>query len=117
MRCASMTHRAWQQMSMAPEARRPGERLASTSIVFQSTGLRNRRSHLDQRYLRHRATRRRWAAITPRSRRLVAAVRARPAFRPRAYRDFLRLRRDWPFRELKAELALARFLLDQHDPN
>src|SRR6266581_7027530 len=117
MRRASMTHKAWKQMSIAADARRPGKRLAFGSIAFRSTSLRNHPSNLDQRHLRHRAARRRWAAITPWSRRLVAAVCARPALRPRADRDLLRLRRDWPFRELKAELALSRLLLDQHDPD
>src|SRR6266581_2479997 len=103
---------AWHQMREDQASAWPSHR-----IGFRSSGLRNRPSNLDQRHFRHRATRRRWTAITPWSRRLVAAVCARPALRPRADRDLLRLRRDWPFRELKAELALSRLLLDQHDPD
>src|SRR6266850_5524320 len=99
-------------MSTGPDARRPGE-----PPGLQTSLSKRIPSNLHQRHLRHRAARRRRAAITPWSRRLVAAVRTRPALRPGADRDLLRLRSDRPFRELKAEVALSRFLLDQHDPD
>src|SRR5690242_6803349 len=75
------------------------------------------RSDLDQRHLRHRAARWRRTAIAARSRRLIAAMRARAALRPGPDRDLLRLRRDRPFRKFEAELALARLVLHQHDPD
>src|SRR5215831_11225367 len=109
-------------MSGAHTQRAHGARSAKTrrvpglrNLSLRNLSLRNRLSHLDQRHFRHRAARRRRAAITAWSWRLVAAVCTWPALRPRADRDLLRLRRDRPFRKLKAELLLSRFLLDQHD--